>query len=183
MRMLVTLLLFASLVGCSSEADLGEEWIAITEDDFPLAFAPDQMQGAVSRHLKSTRYRNGRATLTHRASWKAASVRLPRAALRLEQYGPGFVIAQSAETTLDRSVANIFEGRRPLILTGGRDVNVLGAIDYLLVRDGDAECLVFYQSWRRDRILNILVGHYCDTLTPGLSNTRITALLRSLKPK
>ncbi|MDJ0944231.1 MAG: hypothetical protein QNJ30_12235 [Kiloniellales bacterium] len=183
MPRLVIPLLLALLAGCSSGADLGEEWIAVTEADFPLVFAPDELEGAIARYLRSTRYRNGRAILTHRASWKRAGARLPRAALRLEQYGPGFVLAQNAEQTLTRAVASVFAGRRPLILAQDQGVNSLGSFDYLRVRDGEAECAVFVQSWRRRRILNTLVGHYCVAPDPGLTAARIESALRSLREK
>lgn len=173
--------LLALLLGCSSDSDLGEEWTAITEEDFPLVFAPAKLQGTIARYLRSTRYRNGRATLTHQASWRGAGARLPRAGLRLEQYGRGFVVAQSAETMMNRLVGSIFKDRRPQILAEDQDVNVLGTIDYLQVRNDEAECVVFSQNWRRQGILNILVGHYCAAATPGLSDTRITTVLRSLK--
>ncbi len=183
MRNLVIPLILALLLSCSSASDLGEEWTAISAEDFPLLFAPDQLRGAIARYLKSTRYRKGRAILTPQASWKAPGVRLPRAGLRLEQYGRGFVIARNAETTMNRLVDSIFEGRSPLILAKNREVNTLGTIDYLVVRDEAAECMVFSQSWRRGSILNILVGHYCVAPESGLSNTGIATLLRSLKPK
>ncbi len=183
MRNLVIPFLLVLLLGCSRDSDLGAEWTAITAEDFPLAFAPDELRGAIARYLKSTRYHKGRAILTHQASWKAPGARLPRAELRLEQYGRGFVIAQNAETAMNRLVDSIFEGRRPLILAKNQEVNALGTIDYILVRDEAAECMVFSQSWRRESILNILQGRYCVAPGSGFSDTRIATLLRSLKPK
>lgn len=183
MRNLVIPFLLVLLLGCSGDSDLGEEWTAITAEDFPLAFAPDELRGAIARYLKSTRYYKGRAILTHQASWKAPSARLPRAELRLEQYGRAFVIAQNPETAVSRLMDSIFEGRRPAILVKNREVNTLGTIDYLVVRDETAECVVFSQSWRRESILNLLQGLYCIAPGSGFSDTRIATLLRSLKPK
>ncbi len=175
-------LLLALLVGCGN-ADLGEEWTAIPEEDFPLVFAPGGLEDGIGRYLRSVRYEHRRPILATWARWTSPGARLPMAELRLDQAGPNFITTMNARYALSWAVESLFEGRAYSTLAKDRDVNLFGAIDYAHVRDREAECLVFFQTWRRKRILNTLMGHYCVPLAPGLTEARIKAALRSLREK
>ncbi len=180
MRDIAILLLFPLLAGCSN-AELGEEWTAIPEEDFPLVFKPGGLEGGVGRFLRSVRYEHRRPILTTWARWTSPGARLPMAELRLDQAGPNFITTLNAKDALSWAVDSVLEGRAASTLAKDRDVNLLGAIDYAHIRDSEAECLVFFQTWRRKRILHSLIGHYCVPLDPGLTEDRIKTALRSLR--
>ncbi len=183
MRNLVIPFLLALLLGCSSDSDLGEEWTAISEEDFPLVFTPTGLEGAIGRYLRSIRYQHGRPILNTRVRLTSPGARLPAAEIQLEQVGPAFIITLDAKNALSRAVDRAFEGRLTTLLAKGRDVNLLGPIDYAHVRDVEADCVVFFQTWRRERIRNILIGHYCTVPQPGLSEALIKTVLRGIKEK
>ena len=183
MRNLAIPVLLALLLGCSSDSDLGEEWTAITEEDFPLVFAPPGLEDAIGRYLRTVRYEQGRPILNTWAGLTSPGTRLPQAEMNLEQVGPAFVITLDAKDALSRAVDRAFEGSLPTLLAKGRDVNLLGAIDYVHVLDTEADCLLFIQTWRRERILNILQGRYCVAAEPGLREALIKTVLRGIKEK
>ena len=183
MRHFVIPLLFLLLVGCSSESDLGEEYTAITEAEFPLDFAPAGLESAIVRYIRVVRHDQGRPILTKWAHWTSPGARLPKAHIRLDQVGRSFVVSLNAKKLLVQAAEDLFAGRPSTLLAERQDTNSLGPIDYVHIRDVEADCVIFFQYWRRERILNTVLGHYCVPLDRGLSQARIWAALSSLELK
>lgn len=185
MRRLLAFLLLLSLAGCGGGARLGEEWTTVSEANFPLSFTAPGLEASQSSFLRSVRYTQGRPVVLSRGRWTAfTAAGFVESDLSVNQAGAGgFIVPLSAKDELQRLMSLTLEGRPARDPIPGQTRNDLGEIQYIHFGDAGGDCLVFYQSWRGERILSSLLGRYCRRGPEPLSALTRRAVLTGLAEK
>ena len=158
---------------------LKPNWLQISEDRFFVIFSAPGLQGSNRRFYRGTT----RRSVHYRGRWQSASGKFPRAEVQVTRIGARSIFTMGTMRGVGKFAEKVLGDRRWKKGQKGYIQNALGSLEYLFAYFADANCIFFYQYWRRDHIRNILSGYYCARRETRLSKAIILRVLKAIRAR
>lgn len=179
----VSAVLGLSLAACAS--DQGEEWQAITAEQFDVTLAAPGLEDQRVRYLRGrSKSRRARVEL---AVWSGPDSHHPKAAVTHVKTTPGFHFRSRRDPKRHIGNSKSFADLELSFDSVVRDSNRQGRIDYRRFRGPGLDCLVFAQYWGSsggdgvvEGATRLLRGHYCATPGEALTDATVTGVVKGL---